>query len=156
MSYIKILNEQEKREVEKKLNEQFGIEKIHGLILRTGEERLFLFSGDFSEKNIKNLERTVVIERTGIYFAKIIQDKIKLSIEGTQILGAQVKKNIFELKDETQLEEWMMGQDLPIKTGKRDFLVMKYKEDFLGCGKASEEKIGNFIPKSRRLRAKTR
>ena len=152
MSYIKILNEQEKHEVENKLNEQFGIEKVHGLILRTGEERLFLFSGDFSEKDIKRLERTVVIERTGIYFAKFINDKIKLSIEGTQILKSQIKKNIFELKDEKQLEEWMMGQDLPIQTGKRDFLVIKYKEDFLGCGKASEDKIGNFIPKSRRLR----
>ncbi|MEK6741730.1 MAG: hypothetical protein AABX91_00820 [Nanoarchaeota archaeon] len=155
MSYIKILNEQEKREVVNKLNEQFGIEKIHGLILRTGEERLFLFSGDFSEKDIKNLERTVMIERTGIYFAKIIHDKIKLSIEGTQILKNQIKKNIFELENEKQLEEWMMGQDLPIQTGKRDFLVMKYKDDFLGCGKASEDKIGNFIPKSRRLRHKS-
>ena len=154
MTHLKILNEQEKREIEKKLNEQFGIEKIHGLILTTGEERLFLFSGDFSEKNIKTLERAVPIERTGIYFAKIIGDKVKLSIEGAQILRNQIKKNIFELKTEKELEEWMMGQDLPLKTGKRDFLVIKYKDDFLGCGKASEEKIGNFIPKSRRLKSK--
>jgi len=46
----------------------------------------------------------------------------------------------------------MKGQDLQIKTGKRGFFVMKYKDDFLGCGKASQEKIGNFIPKSRRLK----
>ena len=84
----------------------------------------------------------------------MVEDKIRLSIEGSQILGAQIKKNIFEL-DEKQMEEWMMGQDLPIKTGKRDFLVIKYQDNFLGCGKASEEKIGNFIPKSRRLRAKS-
>ena len=28
---------------------------------------------------------------------------------------------------------------------------MKYKDDFLGSGKASEKKISNFIPKNRRL-----
>ncbi len=154
MNFLKILNQQEKHEIEKKLNEQFGIEKIHGIILRRGEERLFLFSGDFSESEIKMLEKTVIVERTGIYFAKIIEDKIKLSIEGTQILGAQVKKNIFELNEE-QMNDWMMGQDLQIKTGKRGFLIIKHKDDFLGCGKASEEKIGNFIPKSRRLKAKS-
>jgi len=31
---------------------------------------------------------------------------------------------------------------------------MKYKNDFLGTGKASENKIGNFIPKNRRLKHK--
>ena len=46
----------------------------------------------------------------------------------------------------------MMGRELLIKTGKRGFLIMKYNDDFLGTGKASEEKIGNFIPKSRRLK----
>jgi len=32
---------------------------------------------------------------------------------------------------------------------------MKYENDMLGTGKASEEKITNFIPKSRRLKDKT-
>ena len=151
---IKILSEHEKSEIESGLKEQFGVEKIPGLILKRGEERLFLFSGDFSENEIKNLERCVPIERAGIYFAKIIGNDVKLSIEGTQILKNQIKKNIFEL-NENQLEEWMMGQDLQIKTGKKGFIIIKHKDDFLGCGKASEEKIGNFIPKNRRLRQKT-
>ena len=46
----------------------------------------------------------------------------------------------------------MKGHELPIKTGKRGFLIMKHGEDFLGAGKASENKIGNFIPKNRRLK----
>ena len=46
----------------------------------------------------------------------------------------------------------MKGHELPIKTGKHGFLIMKHGEDFLGTGKASEEKIGNFIPKNRRLK----
>lgn len=151
MSYLKILNEQEKQEIEKKLGGQFGIEKVPGIIVRRGEERLFLFSGDLSEKDIRLLERCTFIERIGIYFARIIGNDIRLSIEGSQILSAQINKNIFEL-DEKQAEEWMKGHELPIKTGKHGFLIMKHGADYLGTGKASEEKIGNFIPKNRRLK----
>lgn len=150
---IKILNKNEKAEIERKLNNQFGIKNIPGILLRKGREKLFLFSGSFNEGEIKELERAIVVERVGVYLAKIVDHEIRLSIEATQILQEQIKKNIFEL-DEKQTEEWMMGRELQIKTGKRGFLIMKYKDDFLGCGKASENKIGNFIPKMRRLKNK--
>lgn len=151
MNPLKILNKNQKREIENKLKKQFGIQNIPGLIVRRGEERLFLFSGDFDEKQIKQLERTVIIERLGVYFANISGGEIRLSIEGSQILKDQIKKNIFSL-DSKQAEEWMKGRELPVKIGERGFLIMKYKDDFLGTGKASEEKIGNFVPKSRRLK----
>ena len=153
MTFLKILNQQEKKEIEESLREQFGVESVPGLILMRGEERLYFFSGNLSENEIKNLSASVPIERLGIYFAKIIGNDVKLSIEGTNILKDQIKKNTFIL-DSKQLEEWMTGSDLQVKTGKKGFVVVKYKDDFLGCGKASEEKIGNFIPKSRRLKQK--
>lgn len=156
MTQLKILNKNEKKEIEAQLQEQFGIESVEGTILMAGHERLFLFQGSLSEKNLFSLERKANIERVGIYFAKIMpgEDSIKLSIEGTQALSSQIKKNIFEINEE-QMDSWMKGEDLQINTGRRGFLVIKYKEDFLGCGKASEHKIGNFIPKSRRLKERT-
>ena len=150
---LKILNIKEKKKIEKSLQEQFGIIEIKGLLVKRGEERIFLFQGDLSPKEIVELERKIPLERVGIYFAKMIRDEPKLSIEGAQILKNQIKKNIFELNKE-QAEQWMTGQELNIKTGKRSFLIMKYKDDLLGCGKASEEKITNFIPKARRLKIK--
>ncbi len=150
---IKILNTKEKAEIEKKLKENFGIEKIDGTIVKMGEEKLFLFSGSFNEKDIKQIGEIAFIERIGIYFANIIQDDIKLSIEGTQLLKSQIKKNILEISKE-QAEEWMQGKDLNISIGKKGFVILKNGNDFLGSGKASESKIGNFIPKSRRLRSK--
>ena len=153
MMFTKVLSEQEHIEIENNLHEQFGIDLVDGLLIKKGEERLFFFSGNFSEAQIKNLEACVPIERLGIYFAKIIGNDVKLSIEGTNLLKIQIKKNIFEL-NEKQLEEWMTGSDLQVKTGKKGFIVVKYKDDLLGCGKASEEKIGNYIPKSRRLKQK--
>ena len=49
----------------------------------------------------------------------------------------------------------MMGSELNIKSGMKGFVIMKYKDELLGTGKASEEKISNFIPKNRRLREKS-
>ena len=150
---LKILSINEKKKIEKSLKEQFGIIEISGLLVKRGEERIFLFQGNLSPKEITELEKIIPLERIGIYFAKMIRDEPKLSIEGAQILKDQIKKNMFELNKE-QAEQWMSGQELNIKTGKRGFLIMKYKDDLLGCGKASEEKITNFIPKSRRLKIK--
>lgn len=153
---LKILTLAEKNEIERKLNEQFGIKKLNGLIVRRGKERLFLFTGNFSEEEIKILEESVIIERVGIYFAKIVEDngieKIRLSIEGSQMLANQITKNLFEL-DEKQTESWMKGQQLDISAIDKGFLIMKNKGDFMGTGKASENKIGNFIPKNRRLKS---
>ena len=154
---IHILSNQETQEILSKLNKQFGIQKLpeNSVLIKIGKEKIFLFNGNFSEEQIKNLEKITFIERIGIYFAKIFlpTNEIKLSIEGTQTLKNQITKNIFEINNE-QLENWMLGKELNIKTGLKGIVVIKYKDDLLGCGKASENKIGNFIPKSRRLRIK--
>ena len=150
---MKILSIKEKKEIEKKLNEQFGIKYVPGLIIQKGHERLFLFSGSLNPKELKELETITIIERVGVYFAKLVDGTVKLSIEGIHALKDQINKNIFEL-NEKDVETWMHGSELLIKTGKYGFLIMKYKDDFLGTGKASAEKITNFIPKSRRLKSK--
>ena len=148
---IQILNSRQKHEIAKSLREQFGVDKLPGKVMKLGEEKLFLFTGDATDEEIKTIEEMVPVERLGVYFAKLIHDDVKLSIEGTQILKDQIKKNVLEVDDE-QARKWMEGQELNIKTGHRNFLVIKYKDNFLGCGKASEEKVGNFVPKMRRLK----
>lgn len=149
----KILNKNEKREMLNQLNEQFGIKEIPGIVLTLGGERLFLFTGNYTEKQIKQLANLVPIERLGVYFAKEEREQIRLSIEGSQIFKDQITKNTFELTD-SQAEEWMMGRELNLKPKQKGFLIMTHKDNFLGCGKASAEKIGNFIPKNRRLKEK--
>lgn len=148
---IQILNKKQEQEVIDYLNRQFGVDKIPGRLMKMGEERIFLFCGDATDEELYRMERIVPVERVGFYFAKIIRDEFKLSIEGSQVIKGKANKNIFEL-DREQAEKWMRGEELNIKTGKKGFLIMKYGDDFLGCGKASEEKIGNFVPKMRRLK----
>lgn len=150
---MRILAEHEKNKIVKRLNEQFGIKEIPGKILMLGAERLFFFTGEAEEDKIKEIEQAASIEKIGIYFAKLVNEDIKLTIEGTQLLKSQISKNIFEIND-SQAAEWMMGRELNIKTGLKGFIVMKNRDDLLGCGKASEQKITNFIPKSRRLKSR--
>lgn len=156
MPNLKILNNSEIDKIFQKLKNQFGIKKIPGFLLMKGKERIFLFQGEATEKEIKKLDSITDIERAGIYIGKIFEPtgEIRLSIEGTQIFKDQITKNIFEIKSQKEYETWMNGQELQIRTGLKGIIVIKYNNEFLGCGKASEEKIGNFIPKNRRLKIK--
>jgi len=153
MGNLKIFSKNEKDQLVGQLNKQFGVKDIKGLFLRRGAERVFLYTGDLDTKGILEVERTIPVERIGVYFGKFVNDQFRLSIEGSQILQGQVSKGVFELDDE-QVDTWMSGSEVNVETGFNGFLIMKYKDDFLGCGKASALKIGNFIPKNRRLKLK--
>ncbi|MDP3966483.1 MAG: hypothetical protein Q8Q04_03050 [archaeon] len=151
ISDLKIIEGKEKKEIFDKLNLQFGIKKIPGKIFMRGKEKIFLFQGSFDEEKIRELEKISFIERVGVYLGKIEEYGIRLSIEGAQILKNEITKNVIIL-DEEEMKTWMMGHEVIKKTGITGFVILKYKEDMLGTGKASIDKITNFIPKSRRLK----
>lgn len=151
---LKIFTQKEKAKLVAQLKKQFGITELKGIISMRGRERLFLFQGNLDEKQIHELEKTLPVERVGIYFGKDINGQIRLSIEGVQLLKNQITKNIFEINNE-KAELWMKGNELNVKSGLQGFVIIKYNEDFLGTGKASEEKITNFIPKNRRLKERS-
>ena len=150
---IKFLNEREKKEFIQKLNEQFGIEEVEGQLCKFGKERIVLFSGDADEKQIITMDALARIEGVGLYIAKEQPDGVRLSIEGSQLIGNQATKNVFEMNKE-QADQWMLGQEIPVQIKEKGFVIMKFNDDFLGTGKASEGRITNFVPKARRLRFK--
>jgi len=160
---IKILNSKEKQKIIEKLKRQFGINEIPYILIKTGKEKIFAFSGNADYKQLSKILENLNIQGIGNYIAKEqdfkSNEEIRLSIEGTHFFKTQIKKNIFELNKE-QLATWMHGHEilLPdnlVNKPKKGFVIMKYKNNFLGTGKASENKITNFIPKNRRLKEKT-
>ncbi len=154
MNKIKILSKKEKQEILNKLQEQFGITNIPGYLVKIGKERIYLFQANIHPQIFNEIKEITRVEKAGAYVGKELNNFMRLSIEGTQLFKNQIIKNIFELNEE-QAQHWMQGEELNIETGKKEILVMKYENDFLGCGKASEKKITNFIPKNRRLKSKT-
>jgi len=153
MQQIKFLSAKERQEIIEKLKNQFGIENVNGEFILSGTDRIFLYQGSLKQEEITQIQKRTIIERIGIYFAKKINDEIKLSLDGVQISREKIKKNIFEI-NKKQADDWMSGKELLIETGLRGFMILKYENNFLGCGKASEGKITNFVPKSRRLKYK--
>jgi NOL1/NOP2/fmu family ribosome biogenesis protein len=153
---IKFFNQREKERIIRTLSQQFGIKELPFSIVRLGKERIMAFSGNMHEREILNLDQIAHIEGVGLYFAKEEMDGIRLSIEGSQLMKEQITKNIFNL-DEKQAEQWMMGQEINLSSSdseKKGFYIMKFKDDFLGTGKISNNRITNFVPKPRRLKFK--
>lgn len=148
---LNFLEGKEKKEIIEILNTQFGIKNIPGRIIKKGKEKIFLYTGELNKEEILKIKDLVPIERIGVYLAKQEERGIRLSIEGSQILKNEITKNTIEL-DKNEMETWMKGHEVLKNTNLRGYVIIKYKEEMLGTGKASEEKITNFIPKSRRLK----
>ncbi|MDI9642531.1 MAG: hypothetical protein QFX37_03320 [Archaeoglobales archaeon] len=86
----------------------------------------------------------------GIYFGKLEKDGLRLSIEGSFIVGKTAKKGVLEL-EEKEAMDWLSGKDL--KRDYKGYCILKWGEYFLGCGKGNGKMIKNYVPKDRRLRA---
>ena len=148
---LKILNSKERQKIAEKLKERFGIESIPYMIVQSGKERLRIASINLSIDELKKLSQTANIELIGLYFATLVNDEIRLGIDATHLLKSQITKGMVEL-NEGDAREWLKGRDLQRKNNERGFVVMRHKQDLLGTGKLSEEKISNFIPKERRIK----
>ncbi len=147
---MKLLSSSQKKKITKQLNLQFGITNIPYLMIKFGKERLRLYSGNLSKEELLKLDKNLRIETAGLYFAKQVNDGIRLTIDGLHILQSQITKNILILTKE-QSDNWFLGDDLQIKLDK-NFKILKYDKDFLGSGKSTGEKITNTVPKERRVK----
>lgn len=144
---MKILSSSEKKKIIKEL-EKFGIEKLNYLLFQTGKGKIRGYSGNLSRQELSELSRLLNVEIIGLYLMR--QDnEIRLSLDATHLL--KPSKNIIEVND-NQAQSWLRGEDLSLTTDLKGFVIIKHNQDFLGSGKASENKILNFIPKERRLK----
>ena len=75
---------------------------------------------------------------------------MRLTFDGVSLFKNQIRKNILEI-DEKKANQWMKGEDLMINTEK-GYKVLRYRGEFIGCGKSTGEKITNFVPKERRVK----
>ena len=87
-----------------------------------------------------------------MYFCELGKE-IRLSIEGSQLVGPKATKNIAEITEQ-QAKQWLKGEDLEIKDNHYSgFIIIKHDNYFLGAGKYKENKILNYVGKSRRINA---
>lgn len=144
------LNSKELKRIKKILSEQYDIdEKLDYVFYMSQNNDLYLINNDMRETNVEKLRVNMI----GIYVGELKNEEIRLSIEGSQIIGKLAKKNVYEV-DSKLARMWMYGLDIPcdIDFGKT-LVIIKNKEnlDFMGSGRYKEGKILNHVPKGRRI-----
>ncbi len=147
---MKPLTTSEKKKITEQLNNQFGIKEINAQLFLFGKEKIRLYTGALSREELIQMDKELRIENIGLYFAKQENDGFRLTLDGVQLFKREITKNIIELND-IQAKEWLKGYELDIKTD-RGWKILKHKNEFLGCGKSTEQKITNFVPKERRIK----
>jgi NOL1/NOP2/fmu family ribosome biogenesis protein len=78
-------------------------------------------------------------------------DGFRFSLEGAQLLGPQASKNIIEL-DLEERNAWFRGEELEAdESFNGQYVLLKSGNDFCGVGRVKNEKIMNYLSKSRKL-----
>jgi NOL1/NOP2/fmu family ribosome biogenesis protein len=157
---LRILNSRETKHILETLEAQYGcnIDRLglDYIFLMNKDNRIYIISRDIERLPFNDLK----IDSTGMYFGELYKESVRLSIEGSQIIGPHADKNIVEL-DKDQMLEWIKGNDLsyiqPEEEASKHFVIVKHIDehtkdaDFLGAGKYKEGKLLNMVSKSRRL-----
>jgi len=151
---LTFISEKQKKEILKLISQQFEIEKLTlpHIFVKDTNDRVFIINQKIREIELKDYK----IESIGLYFCKLVHNEVRLSMEGSYIIGKQAKKNILEINNE-QLKDWMQGKDIKLENQQlkennnlNGFIIIKYNNDFLGEGKLKESTVLNYVPKERR------
>ena len=150
MQIKKILNS---KEIEKLIEKNYGCKiKLKNLFI-TKNDKIWLAAKEINLNKIKKIKRCY---RIGIYFGKLKRNnKIKLSIEGANIVGKKATKNV-ALINEKEAIKFIEGNDIynfkEVNCELNNFIILKNGEDIIGVGILRNGYIENLIPKARRMK----
>jgi NOL1/NOP2/fmu family ribosome biogenesis protein len=144
---LRILPTKEIKFFKKLIKEQWDADfKDDFAFLINTKNKIYIANKDIGKVDLDKL----TINTVGMYFGEYRKEQLRLSIEGSQLIGPLAKKNVVEIPD-VFVVPWLKGIDIALKVKQEGFVIIKNKSDFMGCGKVMEDKILNFVPKARRL-----
>jgi len=158
MQNLKILNTREKREVMQNLGEMYGFKgELRGVLLFSSKQKYFILSGDMEKIPLED-EKKLRLDKAGLYLGRKTPEGIRLSIEGSQIIGRTARKNVLLIGDE-HLEPWVKGQDFVLSKdekkqvkGREGYFIIRHDSDFLGCARIRQNNVQNLVSKNRRIK----
>lgn len=144
---LKVLNKKQTKVILGQIKEQWDadINLDSYAVLTNEKEKVYIVKRDVFDIEIEKLR----INSLGIYFCEL-KKGIRLSIEGSQLVGPKAQKNIAKINNE-QAQKWIRGEDIKIKQEFEGFVIIKHETNYIGSGKFKEGTILNFVPKVRRL-----
>ena len=131
--------------MKKYLLDQYGFsEKLDYIFSISEKGNVYIVNHSVKDIDLNELHTHIV----GIYFGEWKRGELRLSIEGSQLVGPHSTKNILIVDSKVE-KMWMYGLDIPC-SGLSGFVMVKGR-DFLGSGRLKEGKILNHVPKGRRI-----
>ena len=145
---LRFLNKKHIKEILGLIKKQWSADaELDYVVVMNEEGKIYLVNREIADVPLDNLR----IDSLGSYFGQLKNNTLRLSIEGSQIIGTKAKKNVYNMTDD-ETKRWIMGEDLATNESSEEFVLMKHNNDFLGTGKIKEGKVLNFVPKGRRLK----
>ncbi len=143
------LNKKQIKKILEQLGTQWGFtESLGYAFFINNRKRIFLVTKEAAELTTLRLR----INSFGLYFCELMDnDEIRLTIEGSQIVGPSATKNVIHT-DSQQAKRWMYGEDLEATLGTETvFVILKHNDYFLGCGRYKNGIVSNHVSKNRRI-----
>ena len=147
MANLKILNSKQIKLIKQIVKKQFDCDYAFDyMVMQNPEQKIYLMNKEYKTIDDSKLK----INSLGMYFAQIQNGELRLSIEGSQILGPLAKKNVIEINSGL-LKLWIRGHDIEVDNPENGFFIVKHKNDYIGSGKLKQGVLLNFISKIRRI-----
>ncbi len=145
---LKVLSSKDKKLLLALIKKQWSADfKPELAFFRNEKQKIYAVHKDIAKIDLSGAR----INTVGMYFGEQKKGELRLSIEGSQLIGPIAKKNVIEL-DKEEVLDWLRGEDLQKEGDWSGFVIVKHKDDFMGTGKYTQDKrILNFVPKARRL-----
>jgi len=149
---LTILASKERKKIEKiiKKNYEVDFDLSNYSVLIGPEDKIWIASREILNADIEKLD----VNSIGMNLGKLKKnEKIRLTIEGSQLIGKEAKKNFVEL-NEDETKKFMSGSSLQIAPSNCDmhnFVIIKSGKNILGSSLLTEKGIKNLLPISRRV-----
>ena len=151
-SSLKIMNTREKKDLFKEIEAQYGIEKpiLDRYEYLERSDKIWLTTRCALSHDLSNLK----MEGIGILFARR-SATLKLTTNAIQLFAKHATKNILALNQQ-DTQNYLRGLDLENITTENKFtssyVIVKSKNDFLGCAIYKDNRLKNQLPKQRRIK----
>ncbi|MBR9700800.1 hypothetical protein GOV11_02960 [Candidatus Woesearchaeota archaeon] len=152
---MKVLNSKERKRVRQDLEAQYGFsgDLDYGMLLKEKKQKISLITKKIDEITLDGVR----VDTLGMYFAAYFNGKLRLSIEGSQMIGDSCSKNVVDISKK-QMQGWIQGEKLEAEEfdnlpDEGSFVIIRHEKDYIGCGKVSQGAVTNYIPKSRYVHA---
>lgn len=148
LSKWKVLNSKEVRAIGGMVKEQWGADFPSDVgVLQGSTGDIFLISRAVEKVDLERIR----IDSLGLYFGELRNEELRLSIEGSQLVGKSGTRNVVELTGD-ELRQWLQGSTIGRQPeGCSGYVIVRHGPDFIGCGRCKSGVILNFVPKARRI-----